>query len=191
MKKRMVNGMKRCCLLLVFFLFRQDAFSQDHTEMTLKDIRSRYQEINANRKAYRKVVTTSDKQSSEGGEVNGYFLKDSIRLIEEIVYREGGKYRAAVYYDKAVPFFILTENYTYNVPFYVTSFDSKLTKVTADRAYFYHGKMIRWINEQQQILSARNKAYVEKENSALTDAQQLYKLILAEDTDKKTPPPAR
>ncbi|MBS0030440.1 hypothetical protein ACTJJ0_25585 [Chitinophaga sp. 22321] len=187
----MKNRIKLYYLLSAALLLHYTAFSQQHSADVLKNIHVKYREINAGRQTYRKVYTSPEEQYSEGGEIIGYFLKDSIRLIEEVLYAEGGKSTTAIYYDKDQPFFIIAEQYKYNVPFYDSSFNSKLTTITADRSYFHHGKMIKWVNDRQQAFTARNKVYVENEQGVLSVAQQLYDLIRTADTIKKNLPPVR
>lgn len=182
---------KVSCLLIAFFPLHQPLLSQDRTTMILKDIRDKYQEINANRSAYRKVWVDRLAESSEDGEVIGYFLKDSIRLIEECMYGETGKSQTAIYYDKGTPVFIFLRESTYNVPYYDSTFNSHLTKVEEDRSYFYQGKMIRWIDAKKKVFSARDKAYIDNEAGALSLAKELYDKVLSADTSKKVPPSDR
>jgi hypothetical protein len=176
-------------LLIAFFSLSPLLFSQDRTAAILKDIRDKYQEINAARPAYRKVWTDAPGATTEGGEVIGYFLKDTIRLIEEILYGEMGKSQTSVYYDKGAPVFIFLRESTYNVPFYDSTFKSSLTKVAESRSYFYQGKMIRWIDPEKKIFSARDKTYIENEASSLSLAKELYDRVMAADTSRKVPPP--
>lgn len=182
---------KVSCLLIAFFSFHQSLFSQDATPLILKDIRDKYQEINAGRPTYRKVWADAPGATTEDGELIGYFLKDSIRLIEECLYGEMGKSQTFIYYDKGTPVFILQQESTYNVPYYDSTFNSRLTKVAEDRSYFYQGKMIRWIDAKKKVFSTRDKAYVENEAGALSLAKELYNQVLAADTSKKVPPPDR
>ena len=179
------------CLLIAFFSLHQPLFSQDHTTPILKDIRDKYQEINANRPAYRKVWAEPLGETSGDGEVIGYFFKDSIRLIEECMYGEMGKSQRSIYYDKGAPVFIFLRESTYNVPYYDSTFNSNLTKVEEDRSYFHQGKMIRWIDAKKKVFSARDKAYIENEAGALSLAKELYDKVLAADTHKKALPPDR
>ena len=182
---------KGACLLIVFCSLHQSLLSQDRTTQLLQDIRNKYQVINATRPTYRKVSADAPGATTEGGEVIGYFFKDSIRMIEESLYGEMGKSQTSVYYDKGTPVFVLLRESTYNVPFYVSTFNSKLTKVAETRSYFYQGKMIRWINAKKEIFSVRDKVYIENEATTLSLAKELYDTVLAADTLKKVLPPVR
>ncbi|HEY9258113.1 hypothetical protein [Chitinophaga sp.] len=181
---------KAGCLLIAFFSFHRPIFSQDRNTIILKDIHDKYQEINANRSNYRKVWAEPSAETTEGGEVIGYFFKDSIRLIEQSMYAESGKSETSIYYDKGNPVFIFLRESSYNVPFFDSAYNSSLTKVTEDKTYFYQGKMIRWIDAKKQVFSARDKIYIENEEGALDFAKELYNKVMAADIRKKVPPPA-
>lgn len=178
------------CLLAAFFSLHPPLFSQDTTALILKDIRNKCQQVNAGKPAYRKVEADPS-QTSEGGEAMGYFNKGSIVLIEERMYWESGKSRRSIYYNNGLPVFIFLQASTYNVPYYDSTFNSKLTKVTEDRSYFYKGKMIRWIDAKKKVFSARDSMYAEKEAGALSLAKELYDKVLAADTSKKVLPPGK
>lgn len=184
-------AMKTGYLLIFFCLLCQPLFSQDHAAEIVKDIRNKYQEINANRAAYRKVWADRLGETTEGGEVIGYFQKDTVMLIEECLYAEGGKSCTSIYYDHGAPAFIFLQMYKYNVPFYDSAFNMRLSEVTTDRSYFYKGKMIRWINPQNQVLAERDKAFIENEKGALSLAKELYNDILSADTHQKVLPANR
>ncbi|MGO4294468.1 hypothetical protein [Chitinophaga sp. RAB17] len=177
------------CLLAAFFSLPPSLFSQDTTALILRDIRNKCREINAGKHTYRKVGVDPSGETSEGGEATGYFYKDGIVLIEERMYWESGKSQRSIYYNNGAPVFIFLKESTYNVPFYVATFNSKLTKVTEDRSYFYKGKMIRWIDAGKKVFSARDNMYTEKEARALSLAKELYDKVLAADTSKKASPP--
>jgi hypothetical protein len=182
--------MLKLYLLITFLSLHQLCRSQDHTTTILQNIRHQYQSIHANKSSYRKVSQQTT-ETADGGDLTGYFRKDSIKLMEECIYAEGGKQLTFIYYQYAIPVFILTQEYIYNVPYYVSSFDIKRAKIKEHRAYFYNGKMIRWINEQKKTLSNRDTAYIQKEQSALNTASELYTRVLAADTIKNIPPPVR
>ncbi|MBO9731575.1 MAG: hypothetical protein J7623_23240 [Chitinophaga sp.] len=183
--------MKTGSLLTFLCLLSQTLFSQDHTAEIVKDIRGKYQEINANRAAYRKVWADRMDETTEGGEVIGYFQKDTVMLIEEYLYAEGGKSCTSIYYDHGAPAFIFLQMYKYNVPFYDSAFNMSLSEITTDRSYFYKGKMIRWINPQNRVLAERDKAFVENEKGALSLAKELYNDILLADVRHKPLPAGR
>lgn len=167
-----MNLIRLCCLVFGPFLLLQ-------TDNRLENIRSKYQQINANLHTYKQIETDPEWKSTEGGAITGYFLKDSIMLIVEDVFGEMARARTEIYFDKGAPIFIFSRDYSYSVPMYDSSFNDTKIKVKEDRAYFYNNKMIRWIDNQKTVFLSRNKAYIEYEQNCLKEAKHLYERILA------------
>lgn len=144
------------------------------TDTSTRHITDRYREINAHTGSYRQVVIESEQQSTEGGEVTGYFSGDSIVLIVENVFGEMGKTRAEIYYDRGAPVFIYSRDYHYRIPMYSSTFSNKDVTVEEDRAYFKNDKMIKWINKKKVPLIKRDQSFITYEQHLLEYAQQLY-----------------
>ncbi len=143
-------------------------------DTSTRHITDRYREINACIGSYRQVVIDSEQQSTEGGEVTGYFSGDSIVLIIENVFGEMGKTRAEIYYNHGAPVFIYSRNYHYRIPMYSGTFSNKDITVEEDRTYFKNDKMIKWINNEKVPLTKRDQSFTTCEQTQLEYAQQLY-----------------
>ncbi len=87
-------------------------------------------------------------QSSEGGELTGYFEKDSIRKIVAIYAGEMGKSITEYYFKNNKLFFVFITDSLYDKPFYMTGY--KVNNVEENRYYFFNDTLIKWLGKSNK-----------------------------------------
>ncbi|HLG03636.1 MAG TPA: hypothetical protein VI731_08585 [Bacteroidia bacterium] len=151
---------------LAFLAFLFGPLNFIHAQVTdsiIVVIKEKYKHIRDNLQSYDTTETAIWDQSSEGGEVIGYFENDSLVLIEITYFGETGKTGLEFYFEKGQLIFVLDKHYEYNRPITDTvMFDPNKTKITEDRYYFYQAQLIRWLdNDKNEVdLTAGTNALV-------------------------------
>ncbi|PWV50629.1 hypothetical protein [Chitinophaga sp. S165] len=159
------------------FLLILSAQTFAQTENVLQHIRDRYQEVNKNITSYKVSEISMPGISAEGASLQGYFIGDSLQLMVEVIYETMGKERTEVYYDKGALVFCYSRGYKYKVPMYDSTFNQYKWDVEEERAYFHGGKLVRWMDANKKIFTARDAAFIEKEKGYLERAANLYKIM--------------
>ncbi|WPL16399.1 hypothetical protein Thiowin_01353 [Thiorhodovibrio winogradskyi] len=117
--------------------------------------------------------------STEGGEAKAFRDPDGrIRLIELELYFDTGMTREEFYFSEGFLIFVLRARHQYNAPFYLgqqeadamdlEAFDAEKTSITEDRFYFQHDRMIRWLDDDRNVMVAESSSF--KDNAR--DLQQ-------------------
>lgn len=152
-------------LQLILFLVLSGASSSwaQSTDSIVKDIRAKYQSIRSSLKNYDTIFRQESEESTEGGQITGYYKKKDLKVIEAIYFGETGKSELEYYFDKGLLLFVFQKQYTYNRPIYwdkkhaqenndTVSYDPWKTKIKLGRYYFHKEKLIRWLDgEEKQI----------------------------------------
>ncbi len=159
------------------FLLIMSVQSFAQSENVLQHIRDRYQEVNKNITSYKVSEISMPGISAEGAGLQGYFTGDSLQLMVQVIYETMGKDRKEVYYDKGALVFCYFRQYKYKVPMYDSTFNQYKWDVAEERAYFQGGKLVRWIDADNKIFTARDASFIEKEKGYLESAAYLYKIM--------------
>ena len=109
-----------------------------------------YSKINACQDKYNKIVKPLMGRSSEGGELTGYYEKDSLRKIEAIYLGEMGKSITEYYFRNNKLFFIFNTDSLYDKPFYITG--HKVNSIEESKYYFLNDTLIRWLDKDKCIV---------------------------------------
>lgn len=154
-------------------------------EPTISQIRREYKSIRNSLPTFNVESAEAPEPSTEGGEVKAYRdSKGNIRMIRMELYFESGKEIEEYYYQNNLLIFALYEEHKYNVPMNISpetakeigqSFDSKKTKVLANRYYFKNGKMIRWLDSEKKEMNKSSKDFQDAERSVLDSSTKLRK----------------
>ena len=114
-------------------------------EEKLKAIRQRYAEVERGLKQCRQVTRDLPGESSEGGELTGYFNASSLRKLAAQFYGESGKALEEYYFLDGHLFFLLRTESRYTKPL------SGVVKTkTEERFYFAEGKLIQWLDSSKK-----------------------------------------
>jgi hypothetical protein len=109
------------------------------TPTIIKKIQSDFLAINKQLRLYRKKVKDAPDMSAEGGEVIGYYDKNSLKKIHCIFYGETGRAEVDYYLNNKGLFFVLRKEIFYDKPMYLK--DSKI-KNTVETRYYLHGNKV-------------------------------------------------
>lgn len=145
--------------LIILLFFSSGLIKAQSTDSLIKDIRAKYQSIRSNLKNYDTTSREEWEESTEGGQIIGYYKKKDLKLIEGIYFGETGKTETEYYFDKGLLLFVFEKRYAYNRPIYwdkkhaqenidSVTFDSVKTIIAEDRFYFYEEKLIRWFSNK-------------------------------------------
>ncbi|MES2775013.1 MAG: hypothetical protein V4722_12555 [Bacteroidota bacterium] len=152
------------CLVVLPFLqaVAQMPASSDSIEKQITFIRSGYQKINTAGKQLRVKETDIEGESTEGGTMKKYYLKDSLRKVVATYYGETGQLTIEYYFISPGRYFIFEKESSYKNPLF--SGKVVIASVNEQRYYFYNGKLIRWLDNKRTI---KNKAQMEEKQVAL------------------------
>jgi hypothetical protein len=138
--------------LLALFVGRIEG-AEPSTEEKIKTIRERYAEVEREIKQYRQVKRDLPGESTEGGELTGYFKGASLRKLAAQFYGESGKALEEYYFWDGQLFFVLRTDSVY------TKHLSGVVKSTSEeRFYFADGKLIQWLGENKKAMSLSAEA---------------------------------
>ena len=140
------------------FLFAQSA------DTTIENIREKYNEIHENLKSYDTVSVDLDKGSTEGGRVIAYYDNSELKMIEAVWRGETGKRIIDCCYDNEKIIFAFDRKFIYNRPIYWDKniatengdnevFNPDKTTINENRYYFKNGKLILWLNNDNNEVS--------------------------------------
>jgi hypothetical protein len=133
--------------LICIFCYAADGFSTHHpsiktsmdTPAIIKKIQSDYSAINKHLKLYRKKTKDASDMSAEGGEVTGYYDKNSLKKIHCIFYGEMGRAEVDYYLNGEHLFFVFKKEIFYDKPMYLKDFK---IKNTVETRYYIHGNKV-------------------------------------------------
>lgn len=106
--------------------------------------------------------------SAEGGSFKAYLEGQKPRLIAATLFGETGQANEEFYFDEAGNLlFVFRREHRYDKPF------GKTKRTIEQRFYFHAGKMIRWLNSEDQSPNIESAEFAEQEERILTFAQKL------------------
>ncbi len=134
---------------------------KDTINSQIQTIRANFKEINSFTKWSKVDSVSFYGESAEGANAKFYYKNDELKKVVAIYYGETGKYIVEFYIKGKELAFVLEREYTYNRPIYHTLiskkensdteiFDSKKSKITEIRSYFYKQKLIKQLRENKQ-----------------------------------------
>ena len=142
-------------------------------EEIVLDIRKKFGDINNNINSYKKIKKDLKGESSEGGELKGYFNNEELKKIVVSYYGEMGKLIEEYYFWNNNLFFVFTQDYLYNMPKIMDG--SKVEKIDENRYYFSAGKLIRWLDPNKE--KAAKSKMTEKEKEILQKTNKLKEKV--------------
>jgi hypothetical protein len=133
--------------LICIFCYAGDGFGSHHrliktstdTSAIIKKIQLNFSEINKQLKHYKKKIKDAPDMSAEGGEVTGYYDKNSLKKIHCTFYGEMGRAEEDYYLNSKGLFFLFRKETFYDKPMYLN--DSKI-KNTVETRYYLHGNKV-------------------------------------------------
>ncbi|MCW4467782.1 hypothetical protein OGH69_02305 [Flavobacterium sp. MFBS3-15] len=116
--------------------------------------------IRKNLSAFRVKTVDIPDESTDGGEMKGYYDGTVLKYIEATWFGESGKRVTEYYFDKGRLIYVSDRNFEYNVPYYTDAetakengttetFDPEKTIVTEDRYYFKNEKLFLWLDNNK------------------------------------------
>ena len=123
--------------------------------------------------SYKKIKKDLKGESSEGGELKGYFNNEELKKIVVSYYGEMGKLIEEYYFWNNNLFFVFTQDYLYNMPKIMDG--SKVEKIDENRYYFSEGKLIRWLDPNKE--KAAKSKMTEKEKEILQKTNKLKEKV--------------
>ena len=119
----------------------------------IKAIRQRYAQVEGELKQCRQVKRDLSGESAEGGELTGYFRKDSLRKLVAQFYGETGKAREEYYFWDGELLFVLRSESRYTKPL-----SGVVQSKTEERFYFDHGRLIQSLDaDKKQVRLGRDE----------------------------------
>lgn len=147
----------------------QDKKEHKTEEEVISDIREKFGAVNYNLNSYKKIKKDLMDETTEGGELEGYFKKEELKKIVTSYYGEMGKLIEEYYFWDNELFFVFTQDYSYNMPMYMDG--SKVDKIDENRYYIHKNKLIRWLNPNKEKV-AKSK-FTKKETEILQNTKKL------------------
>jgi len=147
----------------------QDKKEHKTEEEVITDIREKFGAVNYNLNSYKKIKKDLMDETTEGGELEGYFKKEELKKIVTSYYGEMGKLIEEYYFWDNELFFVFTQDYSYNMPMYMDG--SKVDKIDENRYYIHKNKLIRWLNPNKEKV-AKSK-FTKKETEILQNTKKL------------------
>lgn len=133
--------------LICMFCCAGDGFGSHHcsiktsadTSAIIKKIQLNFSVINKQLKHYKKKIKDAPDMSAEGGEVTGYYDKNSLKKIHAVFYGETGRTELDYYLNNQELFFVFRKEIFYDKPMYLK--DSKI-KNTVETRYYLEGNEV-------------------------------------------------
>lgn len=158
------------------------------TDSLIKDIRKKYQAIRSSLKSYDTVFREEMEESTEGGQITGYYNKKELKHIEAIYFGETGKAEIEYYFDDGLLLFVFEKHYTYNRPVYwdkkwaqeyndTVIFDCSKTVIREARYYFHKERMIRLMNNEKTEVDLSVEANAAVGQELISHAHNLRKKV--------------
>ncbi len=151
----------------------QDQEKSKTEEELISDIREKFGAINYNINSYTKVKKDVMEESTEGGELEGYFKNTELRKMITTYYGEMGKLIEEYYLWDDQLFFVFTHEHYYDKPMHMEG--SKVSKINENRYYFYKDKLVRWLDPQKKKV-AKSK-FTEKGTEILQKSKKLKEKV--------------
>jgi hypothetical protein len=140
-------------------------------EEKIKSIRAKHAEIEKPLKDCRQVKRDLPGESTEGGELTGYFDESNLRKLSAKFFGETGKALEEYYFAENQLIFVLRVESHYTKPM------SGVTKnKTEQRFYFADGKLIRWLNPDNKDVTG-DAAAAERQRELLASAKKYSTMV--------------
>ena len=156
--------------LLAIFAGRMEG-ADASVEPKIKEIRQRYAELERDLKQCRQVKRDLPGESTEGGELIGYFKDSSLRKIAATFYGETGKALVEYYFWDGRLFFVLRAESRYTAPM-----SGKVKSKTEERFYFDDEKLIQWLDAKKKPVALTEQAE-QRSRELLVQARKYSTLI--------------
>ncbi len=147
----------------------QDQEAPKTEEELISDIREKFGVINYNSTSYKKITKDVMGESTQGGGLEAYFKDRELRKIVVTYYGEMGKSSQEYYFWDNELFFAFIQEYLYNKPMYMEG--SKVEKIDENRYYFYHDKLIRWLDPKKEKVN--ESKFIIEETRLLQNVKEL------------------
>ena len=150
-------------LFLFLTLYSNCIFVQTSTDYRIKVIHENYSVVRENLASYTTETVEVWDESSEGGEAIGYFHQARVQMIEVVLFGETRKYSSEYYFKNDSLYFVFTQDFIYNRPFYWDekyaiesgdneAYDPEKTITKENRYYFHNDRLFKWLDpEKRQI----------------------------------------
>ena len=176
--------------IIVAFLLATLCFSscsEDDISGTIKMC----SEINGHLSDYKKKSIDLTGITAGGGSVSGYFKGKHLVMATVSTFAEYNRNVTEYYFDDDKLACVLKQDYTYNQPTYYTDemaredgdtaahggYDDTKTKLKVTRYYFYDGRMVKWFDDNNKLISDNDRHYEFQTAMLLSDAEKLQKML--------------
>jgi len=129
------------------------------TSKVIGQIRDIFRKINSNIKSFTKVEKQSSEESSEGGDIVGYFKDGEIKKVTATYYGGLGQAVTEYYFDSTQLVFVFKEDISYDKPFYMK--DSKVATREQSRYYFLGSDLLLWLDNKKRKVDPNKQSYQE------------------------------
>ena len=142
----------------------------------IKQIREIYTNVNNNIDNYKIIEYENQNKNTEGGFIRLYTSNHELKKVEEVYFGETGKHTYEFYYSNNHLYFIFEQSIHYNAPITyskpdlelgIEAFDINKSRIKENRYYFYNGKMIQWLNSDNDSVPHNSHDYLSKQNELL------------------------
>jgi hypothetical protein len=142
----------RLLTCLAFAVVAQVRGADPTLEEKVKTIRAHYNEVEKNLSHCRQVKRDLPGESTEGGELAGYFLGQSLRKLAAKFYGETGKALEEYYFWDDALIFVLRVESRYDKPL-----SGRVKSKSEERFYFADDVLIRWLDPGKKEVPAGQK----------------------------------
>ncbi|ARS38678.1 hypothetical protein CA265_02890 [Sphingobacteriaceae bacterium GW460-11-11-14-LB5] len=115
------------------------------TPAIIKKIQTDFLAINKQLSLYRKKTKDAPGVSAEGGEVTGYYDKNTLKKMHCVFYGETGRAEVDYYLNNKGLFFVFRKEIFYDKPMYVKG--SKIKNTVETRYYIHSNKVVKSISK--------------------------------------------
>ena len=153
--------------------------TQSQEEMIIS-IRNHFNYVETNLSTFEMTEDVIFEESTDGAAIIRYVDEGKLVKINIEYLGETGKLHRALYMDEGQLRFVFDQEFRYNVPYYIDDeqakemgldegFNPDKTKKFEHRYYFFHNKMIRWINPEGEYQTHNNAEWNEKQHYYLNE----------------------
>lgn len=175
--------MKRLAALLLI-LSALSSCSEDDISGTVKDCAN----IDAHINDYTPRTIEMPMQKDEGGSVTIYSKNGKLILATDTAFSDINSASARYYFDDGNMIYVVQNEYDYNQPKFKTRengtqtgdtswYDPRKTVLKSNRFYFYHSRMVKWINDQGKEVPTEDRHYDLQRAILIKDAEKIKKML--------------
>jgi hypothetical protein len=162
--------MKIVCLIFLIVNSWLYCLGQDNIELRIKEIQMESEKINRELKKFTITKIDVNDLSQEGGILKKYFEGKVLKKATLTLFGETGQSITEYYFLEGNLIFVQEQIETYTGPIEISKGETESTEI--NKFYFNKQKLIRWIDNDDEIVN--NELYIEKEKELIDDLKLIF-----------------